>query len=89
MLTFTTVIILIYVYIYIYLIGLLSSELWTSLVMVIVSALRTIFLCMVTTALQGCWVIEQPGGSCFRYFPAFREFLLAMMKSCGGSAVTS
>ena len=36
---------------------------------------RTTFLILVATALGGCWALEQPGGSCFQYFPPFCWFM--------------
>ena len=71
----------VYIYIYsqhfLYIHSKVASALWY---------LRTILLLLVTTAFEGCWVLEQPNGSSFRYFPAFREFMLAMLKACGSSA---
>ena len=50
---------------------------------------RTVFLLLLTTALGGCWALEQPNGSCLQYFPPFRD-LMAMMYNANKqlSAVT-
>ena len=49
--------------------------------------LRTILLCLVTTALGGCYFVEQPGGSCLRFFPPFRQLLMNLYQAEGGTAV--
>ncbi|CAK9003810.1 Uncharacterized protein SCF082_LOCUS7912 [Durusdinium trenchii] len=48
---------------------------------------RTVFLCMVTTCLGGCWVLEQPGGSCLQFFPAWRDLCANLMRASGAEAV--
>lgn len=48
---------------------------------------RTCYLCMLVTALGGCWVLEQPGGSTFQYFPPFRDLLLFCYMNQRGTAV--
>lgn len=59
----------------------LRIETWKS------TRLRTVLLCLVTTALGGCWWIEQPGGSCMRFFPPFRQLLTNLYNAVGGTAV--
>lgn len=49
--------------------------------------LRTVYLLLLTTALGGCWLLEQPSGSLLQYFPFYRQFLCNLYYAHGGSAV--
>ena len=49
--------------------------------------LRSTYLAMVTTALGGCWCLEQPNGSCYQYFPPFGDLLQRMYEAVGSTAV--
>lgn len=48
---------------------------------------RTICLCMLVTAKQGVWVLEQPGSSVLEFYPAWLHFLNALYQWYGMKSV--
>ncbi|CAE7261921.1 unnamed protein product [Symbiodinium sp. CCMP2592] len=49
---------------------------------------RTTLLLLLATALQGCWVVEQPGSSTLEYYPCFRYVLCKLAEVHGSMAVS-
>ena len=48
--------------------------------------LRTCLLCLLTTALGGCWALEQPELSAVEFFPPFLTLLASLFESYGETA---
>lgn len=44
---------------------------------------RTCALILLTTALGGCWTVEQPLGSVLEFYPSFRKMMMSIF-NCGG-----
>ena len=51
--------------------------------------LRTCLLIMLTTALGGAWMLEQPENSVLEYFPPFLTMISNMFKAHGKTSVTN
>lgn len=48
---------------------------------------RTLALIMLVTTLGGTWVLEQPRGSSFEFYPTFMDVCMNLYIAAGGSAV--
>ena len=48
---------------------------------------RSVLLCWLTTALGGCFLLEQPSGSMLQFYPTFREMLLTHYLAMGFQCV--
>ena len=49
---------------------------------------RTVLLIYLTTCLGGAWFLEQPRGSSFEYYPAFRKMMMDLRTVANGTAAT-
>ena len=58
----------------------LASDPWPLIPGFISAHGRVYLLCLLTTALGGTWILEQPSGSAVEYYPSWRRLCTSLMR---------